>query len=663
MAADPPRLEVSDVSKTFGRTTVLRGATLSVRPGEVHGLLGQNGSGESTLTKILSGLHRPDPGGRILVDGSEVHQPISPSSTGALGLTFVHQSLGLLPGHTVAENIRLGQLRGRGWKHLIDWSHERSRALETLADLHADIDPDRLVDRLPMGERATVAIARALQSMVPGQGCIILDESTQSLPREVLPDFFATVRRLADAGTSVFIVSHRLDEVLSIADRVTVLRDGAVTASGLEARGLSEDQLAAVILGRQLVGFTPHQRSHTATGDAAAGDPARATVRLRGVSGASVAGLDLDLLPGEVVGVTGTTESGHEELPYLLAGVRQGVARGSLEVDGVTTDLAGAGVSTALRAGVALVPADRPGEGIAVTMTALENVTVPRVVSRSTGGVLRRRWQEEEFQRAVEELSITPADPDLEAASFSGGDQQKLLFAKWLLSGPRLLVLHEPTQAVDGAVDAQLHLAGGAGRGVPARADDPADVVPQGGADGEDPAHLQDGASRDPRPRPGPPTIDAKGFFIAPSSRCDCGQGWPTGVVCVRQPRGGVAGRGAGAARRASRLQEPRCRGGRTDVSADGPATSSRYELHAQDPVVPGLGVGAAEGCPVGVGGGDPERAVRGGLHRAQAPVLTVEVRHGITGSSAPLDGQLPEALPAQARHPHRPTGVGHPCG
>lgn len=437
------RVDVRGLSKTFGSTKVLRDVRLAICPGEVHGLLGQNGSGKSTLIKVLSGLHRPDAGMELRIDGHDVPRPITPRGISDLGLTIVHQSLGLLPGHTVTENVRLGRLRGRGWKHLISWPHERERAVETLLALHADIDPDAMVDRLPMGQRATVAIARALQSIVPGRGCVVLDESTQSLPREVLPDFYATLRRLAQAGTSVLLVSHRLDEVLQLADRVTVLRDGEVTAAGQSTTGLSEADLAKTILGRQLVGFIPHAQSRPSPGTSAG------TVRLRGISGTTVAGVDIDLRAGEVVGVTGATDSGSDELPYLVAGTRPQEAAGHVEVGTTVLPLPRTTVTAAAAAGVVLVPADRSNEGIAVGLTALENVTIPRVKAQARHGVLRRGWQRAEFDDACAMLSVTPPEPDLEAAAFSGGNQQKLLLAKWLMSHPALLLLHEPTQAVD----------------------------------------------------------------------------------------------------------------------------------------------------------------------------------------------------------------------
>lgn len=467
VVAGGPRLEVSGLSKNFGRAAVLKDVALSVAPGEIHGLLGQNGSGKSTLIKILSGLYRPEPGARIQVDGTEVAQPITPAGIADRGLTIVHQSLGLIPGHTVTENIRLGKLRRRGWKRLISWSYERAQAQQTLVDMHSDIDPDHLIDQLHMGQRATVAIARALQTIVPGQGCVILDESTQSLPREVLPDFYRTIRKLAAAGTSVLIVSHRLDEVLHLADRVTVLRDGAVTAAGLSTANLSEAGLAKVILGKELVGFTPHGRSAAPAPRNTSGT----VLRLRGVTGRTVRGVDVDLRPGEVVGLTGVTESGHEELPYLISGARPKDGAGTVELGERQYELAGMTAESAQAAGVCLVPADRVNDGIAVSLPAIANLTIPRVKARTTRGLLRRDWQRAEFADACARLDITPPDPDLPAASFSGGNQQKILLAKWLLNEPKLLVLHEPTQAVD--VGARADILRAIGRA----ADDGAGVV------------------------------------------------------------------------------------------------------------------------------------------------------------------------------------------
>lgn len=446
-ASEASRLRTLHVSKTFGRNVVLHDVAIEVLPGEVHALLGQNGSGKSTLIKILSGVYRPDPGAVIQIDGADVDQPINPAGVMKLGMTFVHQTLGLIPGHSVTENIRLGALSGRRFGRFIDWKYERAQAQATLTRMQvSNIDPDANVDHLHAGQRATVAIARALQVIVPGQGCVVLDESTQSLSREVLPEFYETIRRLAAEGTSILMVSHRLDEVLELADRVTILRDGAVTGAGVAARGMSEAELAGEILGRQLVAFS---RDEAIANLPEVTEP-REPVRIRGARGQLLRGLDLDIRPGEIVGITGRTEAGHEELPYLITGVeRPGGTAGTIEIDGAVRQLDQLSVGRSRDDGVVLVPSDRTGRGIAISESALHNLTVPRVKDRARLGVIGRGWQEQEFAEATTMLKITPPAPELPVSSFSGGNQQKILLAKWLMDKPKFLVVHEPTQAVD----------------------------------------------------------------------------------------------------------------------------------------------------------------------------------------------------------------------
>ncbi|WP_158437747.1 sugar ABC transporter ATP-binding protein [Naasia lichenicola] len=459
-----PRLRMAHVSKTFGRNKVLDDVTLEILPGEVHGLLGQNGSGKSTLIKVLSGLYSPDSGAEIEIDGVELPQPINPAGISQRGLTIIHQSLGLIPGHSVTENIRMGSLERRRFGRFIDWKYERARAVETLADMQADIDPDQLIDTLHIGQRATVAIARALQVIVPGSGCLVLDESTQSLPREVLPEFYDTLRGLAKRGTSIAIVSHRLEEVLALADRVTVLRDGAVTAAGVSTKEMSEAQLSRQILGRELISFTRDRSESSA--EASATETLPETINLTDITGATVRGVSLTIAHGEIVGITGATEAGQDELPYLIAGASTERRSGTITRGKSARSVADLTVADALDSGIALVPSDRAGQGLAVELDAVSNLTLPRITKRSGRGPLRSSWQRAEFERAVEMLRITPPDPEQLVTSYSGGNQQKILLAKWLLHEPQLLVLHEPTQAVDvGARADILHAIAAAARG------------------------------------------------------------------------------------------------------------------------------------------------------------------------------------------------------
>lgn len=435
------RLVVSNASKTYGPAKVLDGVDLTLRSGEVHGLVGQNGSGKSTLVKILSGVIRPDQGASLQVDGIPLALPTRPAELNQRGVAFVHQDLGLIEDALVVENIRLGRLRRHKITRRIQWEGEVDRAAATLQRLGSGIDPRARLGDLRPSQRALVSIARALQSHEAGGGCIVFDESTQSLPRESLGEFYEVVRSLVEEGTSVLIVSHRLDEVLALADRVTVLRDGQTRAEGLPTKDMSESALAALLLGRE-VELEGMYRS--------AGKPPRGAGEqlIARISGPGLSNLEFRAEPGQVVGVTGSTDAGHEKLVAALGGVSANIS-GTLSLpSGVTLDVGRSNVRDYLAAGVAFVPEQRAAEGLSLGETAIENLTLPRIRGRNPF-VLRSNWQHNEFAEAVNLLDITPPTPELLVSSFSGGNQQKLLMAKWLLNRPQVLVLHEPTQAVD----------------------------------------------------------------------------------------------------------------------------------------------------------------------------------------------------------------------
>lgn len=442
--ADAPAwVSVRSLSKTFGPATVLRNVDFDARVGEIHGLVGQNGSGKSTLIKVLSGVHPADDGSVVEVNATRLSNPVRPAELRRHGLAFVHQDLGLVDECTVLENIRLGQFSVRRLSRRIDWRAERTAATQTLARLHSEIDTSRLVSSLPPGDKAVVAIGRALQSIIPGSGCVVFDESTRALPREILPEFYETLRRLAASGTAVIIVSHRLDEVLALTDRVTVLQDGRVVAGGRPTSDLTEQSLAQLLLGRELELLEErrsalHLRVTSRTG---------AALRARDLCSASLRSFDLDAEPGEVIGVTGATGSGHAELPYVLAGVAA-QATGMVAIDEREFRLPLRHLGAMIAAGLALVPESRNEEGLALGLSAQENLTLPRARLRGRL-MLRSDWQAKEFQAAVEMLGIVPAQRHLPCSAFSGGNQQKILMAKWLLNQPHVVVLSEPTQAVD----------------------------------------------------------------------------------------------------------------------------------------------------------------------------------------------------------------------
>lgn len=435
-ATDPARLELRALSKSFGASQALRDVSMVVQPGEVHGLVGENGSGKSTLVKVLSGYHRPDPGGSLWIDGRPVDLPVRPAVVRRFGLSVVHQDLGLVDSFSVLENMRVGVFGVRRFSRAIRWRQERELVRASLEALGAEVDPASDVARLSAAERAEVAIARALQHHESGLGLIMFDESTRALPPEPRRHFHSLVRGIVGRGGSVLLISHQLEEVLEHTDRVTVLRDGRIVASGVATKELSEAELIRLILGRELAAEARTRSTSTPSPPP--------LVEVRDVRGDVVEEASFTIAAGEIVGVTGLLGSGFEELPYLLSGARQ-AARGSLSLEQRKFELARASVRQLLEAGVALVPERRATEGLALTETVLENVTLPRV----RGAHLSRAWQKQEADWVLRELDVRPADPSMVAAQLSGGNQQKVLLGKWLCGQPRLLLLHEPSQGVD----------------------------------------------------------------------------------------------------------------------------------------------------------------------------------------------------------------------
>jgi ribose transport system ATP-binding protein len=435
-----PRLELRNLSRSFGASRALDDVSMLVAPGEIHGLVGENGSGKSTLVKILSGYHAPDPGGSLLLDGQPVGLPVRPAAARRLGLSVVHQDLGLIDSFSVAENMRVGLFAVRRFSRTISWRRERERARLALAELGADIDPEAPVAGLSPAERAEVAIARALQHHEAGRGLVMFDESTRALPPEPRRHFHSLLADVVARGGSVLLVSHQLEEVLEHTDRVTVLRDGRVVAGGVRTSELTEHELIRLMLGRELERVVRARRSAPAS--------APAFARVENLSGELAHDVSLRIGAGEVVGVTGLLGSGFEELPYLLAGARP-AQTGTLSIGDQLFELSRPSIRRLLAAGVALVPERRDRDGLAFSETVLDNITLPRVRDRSRGALMRRDWQLTEANRVIGELAVRPPDPRMTVGQLSGGNQQKVLLGKWLCGETRLLLLHEPTQGVD----------------------------------------------------------------------------------------------------------------------------------------------------------------------------------------------------------------------
>jgi ribose transport system ATP-binding protein len=465
------RLEARGVGKTFGASAVLQDATLVVRPGEIHALVGQNGCGKSTLIKILTGYHTPDPGMSLTVDGQVLSLPVRWRAAQDAGVSVVHQDLGLLDDLTVSENIGIGGFVRSRFTGRIDWRAQDEVADAVLSRLELAISPRALVGSLPASHRAGVAIARALRDTVEGEGVMILDEATRALPRDELARFHALVRRVVATGTSVVMISHNLEEVLDVSDRVTVLRDGRVVGEGLDTAALDEEGLARLMLG------TSVERVARATTDRAAGP---VVAKVEGLELPGHLPLDLVVRRGEVVGLTGLPGTGFEAVPSLVSGARQPTG-GALLVGERRVDLRRADVATVMHAGVAMVPERRVRDGLAVELSVRDNLALPSVRRRGRPWYVARRWQDHLTSDAIGRLTIRARSGADLVKELSGGNQQKVLFAKWLSVEPDLLVLHEPTQAVDVGARADLlttvHRAADEGMGVLLVSTEPADLV------------------------------------------------------------------------------------------------------------------------------------------------------------------------------------------
>jgi len=434
------RLEARNVSKTFGSTRVLENVELLVEPGEIHALIGQNGSGKSTVVKILTGYHAPDPGMALLLDGQPIELPVQWEAVAAAGVSVVHQDLGLLDHASVAENIGVGGFVRSRFLRKIDWRRQKAAAQEVLDRLGVEVHPSTPVGALNATQRAEVGIARALRDQRPGEGVIILDEATRALPREELVRFHSLLKRVVAQGTSVLIVTHNLEEVLALADRVTVLRDGKVVGAGLPTPTLTEQDMAKLMLGKTVGSLNRRGADHAAS-------PVALSVEGL-VTAPGRPALDIEVRAGEIVGVTGLPGTGFEAVPYLVSGARRAVA-GRLRTQSGEADLTRSEVSTCLGAGIALVPERRDRDGLAFEMSIRDNIALPSMRARGSRWFVGRGWQGEVADAAVERLSIKTRSTDTLVKELSGGNQQKVLFAKWLSVSPEVLVLHEPTQAVD----------------------------------------------------------------------------------------------------------------------------------------------------------------------------------------------------------------------
>jgi len=430
-APDQFALSAHGVQRVYGSTLALRNANLEVLPGEIHALLGENGAGKSTLVRILAGLETADAGEARLWD--EPMRGRAGASPRELGVAFIHQDLGLVETMSVSENIALGGRFPTRWG-FVNQSRVRAQAIGVFDQLSVYLDVDRPVGELPPADQAIVAIARAL---CVGARLIVLDEPTARLHASEVRSLFGLLTHLRDAGVACLLITHRLDQVLEVCDRVTVLRDGE-TVGVYEASALSSSDLVSLIVGEHRE-FASEQRS--------AGELDEPILTLRGLAGVGFGPVTLDVLGGEIVGLTGLADAGHNELALALAGAAP-IVSGTIEVDGREVTSSGSQKAMLAR-GIVYVAADRRADGLAMGLTATENLFLTGFGSETSKFCLRPTREQREAQSLLEEFGVRPPDPEKTADTFSGGNQQKIVLARSFVRGPRVLVLHEPTAAVD----------------------------------------------------------------------------------------------------------------------------------------------------------------------------------------------------------------------
>jgi len=442
-ASTAPLLELRGISKTFPGVKALQDVRLTARAGQVHALMGENGAGKSTLMKILSGAYRPDPGAEIRIGGepARIEGPIDAKN---LGVSVIYQELSLAPNLTVAENIFMGRPMKKG--AVVDRAGMAAACAGTLERLGADFGPATPVAQLSIAQRQLVEIARAVQF-----DCriLVMDEPTTPLSTHETERLFALIRRLRAEGLAILYISHRMDEIDELADEVTVLRDGTYVGT-LSRAELSRDRLVKMMVGRDLSGFYRKEHHGQHTGEVA--------LTVRDIAdGRRVRGCSFQLHAGEVLGLAGLVGAGRTELARLVFGADER-SGGEVQLNGSGQVLDIRRPGDAIRNGILYLTEDRKGNGLFLDLSVRDNINVmvsPR--DAKAGGVMDGRRAAQRAADAIRQLSIRVASPRVNVGSLSGGNQQKVLLARLLELGPRVLILDEPTRGVDIGAKSEIY--------------------------------------------------------------------------------------------------------------------------------------------------------------------------------------------------------------
>jgi ribose transport system ATP-binding protein len=451
-------LAIEHLSKHFDGVQALKDVDLEVDGGEVHALLGQNGSGKSTLIKCLSGFHAPDPGWSIEINGVKMTRPVRTGEFRSLGVSFVHQDLGVVPALSVAENLGVGRLATTS-RLFMTQRQQRREAADLLREFAVDVDPAQPVEELKPVERAMLAIVRALDELrrwhrgssgTTGTGLLVLDEATASLGPSGKREVLELVQRvvLAD-GAAVLFVTHDLNEALAAADRISVLRDGSRVAT-VEKHSTTLERVVEILTGLEYGALA--NLKHVAASDDAVDTKG---VVIRDLRGEYVDSFSATARGGEIVGLTGLVGAGWDEVPALLYGAVPADS-GTLTIAGDTRELARLTPAAAIEAGIAFVPADRLNQATVPDLTIRDNAALPALGQYQRHGLLNLRRLSRKILDLLVRYQVRPPRPALPLSALSGGNQQKVVLAKWLNLQLRLLLLLEPTQGVDIGARAEI---------------------------------------------------------------------------------------------------------------------------------------------------------------------------------------------------------------
>jgi len=431
-------LELKNISKSFSGVEVLHHVSLALRPGEVHALLGENGAGKSTLVKVITGVHQPD-SGEILLDGKLVRFGDT-RETRQAGIAAIYQELSLFPDLNVAENIFVGcQPVTRSGR--IDWRKLYSQANELLTSLGVHLDLKQKARSLSIAQQQMVEIARAFSI---NARILIMDEPTSSLTLNEVADLFRLVRRLREDGTAIIFISHRLEELFEIADRVTVLRDGTYVETRA-MKDVTRDQLIRMMVGRTISNLFPKQ-------DVEAGEVVLKVEKL--TRQGAFRDISFELHKGEILGMAGLVGAGRTNVARAIFGVEPATS-GSIQLDGRDVTITSAQQAIAL--GLAYVPEDRQLHGLIPAMHITSNISLPVLGEFASWGWMKDRLERKASYDAARQMEVRANNIWQRARELSGGNQQKVVLAKWLATKPRILILDEPTRGIDVGTKAAVH--------------------------------------------------------------------------------------------------------------------------------------------------------------------------------------------------------------